>query len=132
MMEKMVREIRAREIDYTAIDPAESQNYIKFIGDEFGSVVEMIWDGSNISYSVTTPSTGALSANLNADDIEVVDLKFYIIPDAENTWGSDPDPIINIQPRVIIFLKLKNKSINPNFQKEILLQTTVSSKVYKR
>ncbi|MDO8668681.1 MAG: prepilin-type N-terminal cleavage/methylation domain-containing protein [Candidatus Buchananbacteria bacterium] len=126
MVEKIAREIRAREIEYP-IEQTQPQDYIQFLKDELGNNVSITksTSGNNLEYSVN-----GLAANLNADDVEVIDAKFYIIPTQEDKWNTEP--ITNSQLRVIIFLKLKNKSINPAFQKEITIQTTISSRVYKR
>lgn len=126
MVEKITREIRAREIKYP-VEASQSQDHLDFLKDENGEEVSIALsaDNKNLEYSVN----GA-SANLNADDVEMADVKFYIIPNQENLWGSDP--LTNKQPRVTLFLKLKNKAVNPKFQKEITIQTTISSKIYKR
>jgi len=125
IIEKIVRETRAREIDYSSIDPLQPQSQIKFLKDELGDEVAISLVNGNLIYSV-----GELSADLNAQDIEVSDVKFYVIPSTQNVWGEDP--INDFQSRVTILLKLKNKVFNPDYQREILIQTTVSSKVYKR
>lgn len=126
MVEKITREIRAREIKYPVV-ASQPQNHLDFLKDEAGEAVSIALsaDNKNLEYSVN----GA-SANLNADDVEIVAVEFYIIPNQENLWGSDP--LTNKQPRVTLFLKLKNKAVNPKFQKEITIQTTISSKIYKR
>lgn len=126
IIEKMAREIRAREIKYP-VGVIQPQDHIEFLKDELGNQVSIVKSisGGNIEYTVN-----GQSANLNADDVEIIDLKFYIIPNQEDKWNTEPTT--NKQPRVVIFLKLKNKNINPKFQKEISIQTTISSKVYKR
>ena len=126
MVEKITREVRAREIKYP-VEALQPQAYLDFLKDEAGEEVsiKLAADGENLEYSVN----GVL-ANLNADDVEIVDVKFFIIPGQENIWGSEP--LTNKQPRVTLFLKLKNKAANPKFQKDIAIQTTISSKVYKR
>lgn len=127
IMEKMVREIRGREIDYTTVAIFQPQDHIDFLGDEADMVVSVLYDSDSSSLVYTVDG---VSANLNAEDIEVVNVKFYVVPSVASEWGSDP--VTNSQPRVTIFLKIKNKAFNPEFEREILLQTTVSSKVYKR
>lgn len=124
IVEKMAREIRAREIKYP-VDSLQPQNHIEFLKDELGNAVAIALVGENLEYTVNSQS-----ANLNAEDVEITDLKFYIIPTAEDNWSTGP--ITNKQPRVVISLKLKNRNINPKYQKEIVIQTTISSKVYKR
>ena len=130
IVEKITREIRAREIQYP-VEAIQPQNHLDFLKDEVGEEVsiKLSADGKNLEYSINSVN-GVSSANLNADDVEIVEVQFYIIPNQENIWGSDP--LTNEQPRVTLFLKLKNKAVNPKFQKEITIQTTISSKVYKR
>src|SRR3989344_5517723 len=60
--------------------------------------------------------------------IGIFSIASVIISGQENIWGSEP--LTNKQPRVTLFLKLKNKAANPKFQKDIAIQTTISSKVY--
>ncbi|MEK7072267.1 MAG: prepilin-type N-terminal cleavage/methylation domain-containing protein [Patescibacteria group bacterium] len=122
IIEKIAREIRAREIEYPVMS---EQDHIEFLKDELGNQVSIALLGTDLEYIVN-----GTSANLNADDVEITDVKFYIIPISEDKWNTEPTT--NKQPRVAIFLKLKNKNINPKFQKEISIQTTISSKVYKR
>ena len=131
MVEKITREIRAREIKYPNPVESQPQDHLDFLKDEVGEEVsiKLSADGKNLKYSINSVN-GVSSANLNADDVEIVDVKFYVIPNRENIWGDDP--MTNEQPRVTLFLKLKNKAVNPKFQKEITIQTTISSKVYKR
>lgn len=126
IVEKMAREIRAREIKYP-VGIIQPQDHIEFLKDEFGNEVSITRsvDGSSVEYKVN-----GQAANLNADDVEITDIKFYIIPTEKEEWNAEP--LTNEQPRVVIFLKLKNKNINPKYQKEISIQTTISSKVYKR
>ena len=127
IIEKMAREIRAREIKYPTGGVTLPQNHIEFLKDEIGNEVSIEWVNQNLVYMVS-----GQSANLNADDVLVTDLKFYIIPTQADQWGIDPTT--NKQPRVVISLKLKNTNTNtnPKYQKEITIQTTISSKVYKR
>jgi prepilin-type N-terminal cleavage/methylation domain-containing protein len=128
MMEKMAREIRAREVFYPALPVNQPQDYLDFRSDEIGELVsfQRSADQTDLEYIVN-----GLSADLNAEDVDVVDVKFYVISNTEDQWGADPTT--NIQPRVTIFLKIKNNElINPKFQREIILQTTISSKIYKR
>ncbi len=124
IIEKMAREIRAREINYP-VESVQPQNYIDFLKDEMGNNVSIALVGGNLEYTVN-----GQTANLNAEDVEITDLKFYIIPISEDNWSTGP--VTNKQPRVVISLKLKNRNINPKYQREISIQTTISSKVYKR
>lgn len=126
IMEKVTREVRAREIKYP-VEALQPQELLEFRKDEFGDTVKIVrsLNGEDLEYHVN-----GISANLNADDIEVVNVQFFVVPNTEDQWGVDPTT--NIQPRVTFLLKIKNKDINPKFQREITMQTTISSKVYKR
>lgn len=126
LVEKIAREIRAREIKYP-LEANQPQDHIEFLKDELGQEVSIARsaDNKNLEYRIS-----GQAANLNADDVEITDVKFYIIPSEEDKWNTEP--ISNKQPRVVIVLRLKNKDVNPKFQKEIAIQTTISSKIYKR
>ncbi|MFH1668287.1 MAG: prepilin-type N-terminal cleavage/methylation domain-containing protein [Candidatus Komeilibacteria bacterium] len=125
--EKITREIRGREIDYSEVlKDDQPQEYINFLKDEIGEEVKISLIDSNLEYDIG----GGTSANLNADDVDVVNAKFYIIPDEQGTWGLDP--ATNYQPRVTVLLELRSDPPNPKFQQSVILQTTISSKVYKR
>jgi len=67
---------------------------------------------------------------LNATDVEVTEARFFVWPESNYPWNETP--LVNIQPRVTIFLKLKNIGLAEKYQKEISLQTTISSRFYKR
>ncbi|OGY44145.1 MAG: hypothetical protein A3B89_03300 [Candidatus Buchananbacteria bacterium RIFCSPHIGHO2_02_FULL_40_13] len=124
LVEKIAREVRAREITYP-IDSPPPQNHLEFLKDEFGDQVSIKKINGNLEYMVNDQT-----AQLNAEDVEVVDLQFYVYPSQGNKWGEDPQS--NIQPRVTLLMKLKNKAVNPKHEREITIQTTISSKVYKR
>lgn len=126
IIEKIAREIRAREIKYP-VDTIQPQDRLDFLSDELGNEVSIYQSvsGNNLEYKVNSDT-----ANLNADDVEVVSVKFYIIPNIEDVYNTNPT--VNKQPRITILLQLKNKNINPKFQKEIFIQTTISSRIYKR
>ncbi|NCN07599.1 prepilin-type N-terminal cleavage/methylation domain-containing protein [Candidatus Falkowbacteria bacterium] len=126
IVEKIAREIRARQIKYP-VEAVQPQDRIDFLKDELGNETSIVKSasGNNLEYIVN-----GQAANLNADDVAVTDVKFYIIPNLEDIYNTNP--ATNKQPRVVIFLKLKNQNINPKFEKEIFIQTTISSRVYKR
>ncbi|MEK7653089.1 MAG: prepilin-type N-terminal cleavage/methylation domain-containing protein [Patescibacteria group bacterium] len=124
ILEKLAREIRGRELNYP-LEGTNPQTQLIFRQDENGESVSIIFNAPNLVFI-----NGVGSADLNASDVEVTDMKFFVLPTAEDQWGEAPSS--NTQSRVTILLKLKNKVSNPKYQKEITLQTTISSKIYKR
>lgn len=125
VLEKLAREIRAREIKYPfASSLSES---IEFEKDEQGDIVGASFDeaSGNLLYTLN-----GVSAAINGEDVEVVDAKFFVFPIIEDQWGSVP--VTQDQGRVTILLKLRNRTAGPEYQQELTLQTTISSKVYKR
>ena len=124
IIEKIAREIRAREIEYP-LSESQPQDNIQFLPDENNEDLEIRYLNGNIEYIIN-----GLNANLNGDDVEVVEAKFYITPLTKDIWGDEP--LSNFQPKVTILLKIKNKVANPKYEREVVLQTTVSSKVYSR
>jgi len=125
MIEKMAREIRGREIDWdrTLISIGGSVDCITFKKDEFGEVVKISLDNltDNLRYIVDEEI-----ATLNASDAAVTRCSFSITPNPSE------DDQKNYQPKVTILLQIKNRNINPKYEREITLQTTISSRVYKR
>ncbi len=123
MMEKMAREIRGREIklNYDLTNPTST---LAFNKDEEDNLVRIYWDNNNLVYDLN----GATST-LNSLGIAVLDAKFSIYP------TTDPFSLIpfsNIQPRVTMMLKIKNLDGRAEYQKTLTIQTTISSKNYKR
>jgi len=124
ILEKIAKEIRAREI--VPIYPGENPaSIIDFYPDEYGSVVSIYYDsaGKNLVYN-----QDGLSDNLNSSDVAVEELKMFILP-SKNPFSQEP--VSNIQPRVTIYAKLKNKP-ESKYTNELIVQTTISSKFYKR
>lgn len=66
--------------------------------------------------------------SITSKNIEVQDLRFYIRP------TDDPfdDGAPNIQPRVTVLLNIKNNDATSNYQSEIILQSSVSTRIYNR
>ena len=129
MIEKLAREIRARELIYPVGPSFISE--LNFKKDENGKLLSIFLATGNLIYSIYDEVTGQTKEDsLNAEDVNVVAVKFFVAPYIEDAWGVEPT--VNAQPRVTILLKLKNVAANPKYEKELTLQTTVSSKVYKR
>lgn len=126
ILEKLAREIRARELDYPS-PVANPWTELHFQQDENQEVLTVVFDANNgdLLYNLD----GA-QAPINSEDIEVVDVKFYVYPTTEDQWGDAP--ITEDQGRVTILLKLRNRNVSSEYQRELVLQTTISNKVYKR
>lgn len=129
MIEKIAREIRAREVEYP-LEADNPQDLLNFRPDEQGQVLNIKYvdsdgDGGkdSISYIIDDEA-----AQLNATDVEVTKLLFFVSPILEDVWSQAPAS--NLQPRVTILLGLKSK--NRLMPIETTVQTTISSKVYRR
>lgn len=133
ILEKLAKEIRGRDIDYDfgGIDFINQTNLLPFKKDEQGKILVVSYDATNknllyLDYN----DLGMINsqAALNASDVALKDVKFYVSP------TSDPvaDLTIASQPRVTIVLILENRGLAAKYQKELTLQTTISSKVYDR
>lgn len=129
IVEKIAKEIRGREINLP--DPGSNPtSTIKFYTEEGGDNTEseeliISRQGVDLQYSLN----GEI-ANLNSTSTEVETADFYIFPTSKDVW--DPNPSVNLQPRVTVLLKLKNKDQAAEFTKEVVVQTTISSRIYKR
>lgn len=128
MIEKLAREIRARELDYP-ISGDNPQSQLSFKPDELQQVLLVRFDATSntLLYNIA----GAEAA-LNSADVRVIDATFYVAPTTEDVWSQTPQS--NIQPRVTIRLTLEarqpasgNRRVEP-----LTIQTTISSKVYHR
>ena len=133
ILEKIAREVRSREIDYPLSNP---QTYVYFRKDELGGYLYVCFDSANnnLKYYVspTGDSTNCIVSGepINASDVKVNNVQFYVQPTAEDQWGEVP--ATNIQPRVTILLELENRNINERYKEALTVQTTVSSKLYKK
>ncbi len=140
VMEVLAREIRMNLIDYTAIDPADfspALGYLPLIDVAGNRLVFM----TTSSPAICEPGTASCLAVKQNDSawasitprgVNILKSEFYIYPEA------DPYTIVGNQyaasstPRVTIILSSENitsKQAEKNIQN---LQTTVSSRVYKR
>lgn len=132
VMEKISKEIRGRELDYSAlsINDGVSQSLV-FKEDEYGEVLSIEFDNSNKSIKIASAKDEQSIVNdLSSDSVIVEDAKFFLSP-ASDPYSVLATSTLQIHPRVTIFLKLKNKEKNPEYQKQLNLQTTISSKVYR-
>ena len=124
ILEKIAKEVRGREI--IPIYPNENPTYaINFYPDEYLSIISIYYDPltKNLYYS-----QDGLSDNINSPNVAIEDFKLFILP------SKDPfsnEPISNVQPRITVTIKLKNRP-ESKYTKELLMQTTITSKFYKR
>jgi prepilin-type N-terminal cleavage/methylation domain-containing protein len=139
ILEKLAREIRAREVIYP-LAGSNSQNLLYFKKDERNNYLRLcLTETGSLNYFLDAQDEIIAEDNrrrcleegyaLNADDVEIAVVKFFVAPTAEDVWGDAPQT--NIQPRVTILLKLRNRG-SEKYRQELELQTTISSKVYKR
>jgi hypothetical protein len=143
VMEVLAREIRMNMIDYAAIDPADQADPLTLtylpLRDLEGNTLMFIATSSS-SGICETGATNCLAvkrnnstwASITPSGVNVVSAKFNIYPNQDpfqviaNNYGA------NSQPRVTIILtteNIKSRDGEGNIQ---YLQTTVSSRVYKR
>ncbi len=119
--EKIAREIRVREI--RLIEPLNNPtSTLVFYPDENNVTIAIYQQGDDLIYQ-----EGNNTAKLNAGDVTVIGARFVILPavdSADITKGND------FQSRVTMMLKIKNKA--GKYNGELTLQTTISSKIYKR
>lgn len=118
LIEKIAKEIRGRELDIAG----STSSTVVFFPDEMLNSVKIEFIGSDLTYSLTYPSGQTDTAVLNATDVIIEQAKFFITPQ---------DPNAPTQPRVTMLLQLKNLNTN-RFQRELTIQTTISSKYYKK
>lgn len=143
VMEVLAREIRMNLINYAAIDTADQADPLTLtylpLRDLEGNTLMFIATSSS-SGICETGATNCLAvkrndsawASITPRGVNVLNTKFYIYPSQDpfqviaNNYGA------NSQPRVTIILtteNIKNRGGEGNTQ---YLQTTVSSRVYKR
>lgn len=143
VMEVLAREIRMNMIDYAAIDPADQADPLTLTYLPLQDL-----EGNTLMFIATSSSSGICEqgatnclavkrndsawASITPSGINVVSAKFNIYPSQDpfsviaNNYGA------NSQPRVTIILtteNIKSRDSESNIQ---YLQTTVSSRVYKR
>ncbi|MFA6526036.1 MAG: prepilin-type N-terminal cleavage/methylation domain-containing protein [Candidatus Buchananbacteria bacterium] len=137
VMEKMSKEIRGRELDYDAMaaDLNVTTGVTKklvFKTDEFGDAYEIYFDTDRIKVKISNVSEVKI-ADLTAFEIIVDNLEFIVSPaqDPYEAFSLIPSAPIFEQPRVTIMLVIKNRNVPEKYKRTLLLQTTISSKVYR-
>ncbi|MFA6919174.1 MAG: prepilin-type N-terminal cleavage/methylation domain-containing protein [Patescibacteria group bacterium] len=126
--EKIAKELRSKDVvlPYPANNPTSS---ISFWPDEAGNKVRIYFDSSTGSLIYEKNGQGA---ELNSLDVKVANVDFFVYPVQDpfniNVASATPD----IQPRITLLLEIVNKNTAPKYKKRLILQTTISSREYKR
>ena len=128
IIEKIAKELRSKDIIllYPSGNPTST---LSFWPDESGNQVSIYFD--SISGELMYEKNGE-SAQLNSKDVEIVRAEFFVYPVQDpfslNPASGTPD----IQPRVTILLDITNRDATPKYKKELIVQTTISSRKYMR
>lgn len=121
ILDKLAKEIRAREIDEALVN----NQSLFFKEDEFGEVLGFFYDSEKQNLMISSQvGQDLLSASLNSNSIAIKDIDFSIL-----TLDSETDEFR--QPLVIVRLVLENRSGFQRYYQELRLQTAISSKFYK-
>lgn len=139
-LEKIAQQIRLKNIDYSDSWPTEIENSELRLVDELDNKIYFRQG------SVTNPDSdcpagvsnclemslnqGASWQALTSNNVEIENLNFYIYPIEDPFQIQAGGYLANQQPRVTINLTLSSDL--PEFTSDLILQTTVSSRVYKR
>ena len=130
LLEKIAKEIRGRELDYRSTILFEGGMTQELIDkeDEFGEVMNIVFDGSNQAINL---GINGLVEQLNSDQVIIESLQFRVNPTSD-PYDASGEVISSFQPRVTVYLRIKNKEVPEKYLKKLNLQTTISSKVYKQ
>ena len=133
VLEKISKEIRGRELDYasTILSATGTAESLAFKKDEFGDVYRIYFDAAAASVRVEVIN-GAEEKNaaLSSEAVIVEKLIFKVSPLADPYGIAALGPPFE-QPRVTISMVLKNRDVPDKYRKTLLLQTTISSKIYR-
>lgn len=133
VLEKMSKEIRGRELDYVSmanLGVNGETDKLVFKTDEFGDAYEIYFDTDRIKVKISNVSEVKI-ADLTAAEIIVEKLEFIVSP-AQDPYEAFPAvPAYFEQPRVTIMMVIKNRNVPEKYKRTLLLQTTISSKVYR-
>lgn len=129
LLEKMAKEIRGRELNYPSVGFSSGgiTEQLDFKADELGDLVSINFDKNNGKILIYVNEN---SEFLNSDQVDIKDLKFKVSPSSD-PFGQMATSSEVMQPRVTIYMKLSNKGVPERYLKNLELQTTISSKVYK-
>lgn len=142
VMELVTREVRMNMIDYDGVRPADAADpltlsYLPLTDVEGNTLVFMATSSPSIceagsSGCLAVKRNNSAWASLTPREVNIVSATFYIYPD------KDPFSIINnqypnnSQPRVTIAITSQTVNSKSGESSTQFLQTTASSRVYKR
>lgn len=129
LLEKIAKEIRGRELDYGPVGFPNGglTKQIDFKVDELGDSMSIKFDDQNEKIII---SVNEVEEPLNSDQVNIKDLQFKISP-SNDPFSQTATSSEARQPRVTIYMKLSNKGVPERYLKNLDLQTTISSKIYK-
>jgi len=128
IIEKIAKEVRVKDVVlvYPSDNPTTT---LAFWKDEAGNTVSIYFDKA--SGTLIYVKNG-IPAQLNSLDVEVKNAMFFIYPTLDpynlNPASTTPD----IQPRITLLLDVTNKDAPLKYKKELIVQTTISSRKYMR
>lgn len=133
VLERLGKEIRGRELDYSRLffSAGGVSSRLVFKKDEYDEILEIFFDEQEkkLFFSLDGPD-GFRQAQINSDDVIVAGASFIVTPQNDPfDWFATSTP--SAQPRVTILLQLQNKVIGEKYRRQLNLQTTFSSKVYR-
>ncbi|MBP6943069.1 MAG: prepilin-type N-terminal cleavage/methylation domain-containing protein [Candidatus Buchananbacteria bacterium] len=131
IVEKLARDIRTRQLVYplAAANPQDELHFFSDLNGETLTVRHTDRDSDGILDTITYDIDGQ-TAPLNAADVDIAEVSFFVAPTRADQWGEVP--ISNRQPRVTVRLKLRNHGVRPDYMQTFEVQTTISSKLYVR
>lgn len=129
LLEKIAKEIRGRELDYGPVGFPNGglTDRLDFKVDELGDSMSIEFDDQNERILI---SINGEREPLNSDQVEIKDLQFKVSP-SNDPFSQTATSSEAMQPRVTIYMKLSNKDVPERYLKNLDLQTTISSKIYK-
>ena len=129
VMEKMVDDIRLATIDYDALhlDTEGKTSQLSFITQEQKAFAYGLVDGA----VVFTPTGSITGTSITAKNVAVQRLDFYVWP-AKSPFVLARDGRELGQPRVTIVFETETTGGKKEEQSRLSLQTTVSTRVYKK
>ncbi|MFA5124510.1 MAG: prepilin-type N-terminal cleavage/methylation domain-containing protein [Patescibacteria group bacterium] len=135
MIEKIGREVRGRELDYErTLPPIDGKvDRLIFKKDEAGEVWQLAYDPEDFMAKIfitTISPDSTVFASLNASDVGVSNLQFIVSPIYDPYANVTTDDYI-YQPKITLLMTIYNKNVPDRYRKELRLQTTISSKVYR-
>ncbi len=141
LLDVLAREIRGKEINYTAYTseqvavPETELNVIDGDGYKIFRKAEQA-DCDTDEYDYEAPcvqlSTGSGWYNITTTRLAIDKLDFYINPQTNPYPDEVTAATPNIQPHVTIVLKVHSTRLKPTEQVPFYLQTTVTARYYKR